>query len=377
MPLANLRYQKQRRDVETLTQHTEAFKIEPRFITRLGQLSTSTRFRDRELMRIQQRMNLLGELVEYGLSGVELVYPNEINEDYLGDIQTISAETSLRIQGIVVDLSSISKFRFGAFTSINHEIRNSAITHLKSAIEICEDVEADYVLLLLNSDGYDTPFGLDLIAARDRFALALAEALDAFSDVRITFQPTPNEQRQRHFFQSTAEITLLCHKVESLLTNPLHLEYLFAGHTLLTVCPNLTYSFLNGEEISNVLSILLENARLTGITIDSLASQYLMSNKTLLNFSSLTGALYLLKMAGYTEHFCIQPQSKHSPTVQDIRNSMDWLRSQIAFVNHLDDDKVILSHLDPQKNIGWLDAYLIRAASPHLAVLPPIDFFEI
>ena len=69
-------------------------------------------------------------------------------------------------------------------------------------------------------DGYENAFGADLVAARDRFAEGLAEAMDAVPGVRVAEEPKPYEPRGHILYGTTPEGMLLGMKVEAMLKNP-------------------------------------------------------------------------------------------------------------------------------------------------------------
>jgi len=377
MPMADLRYQRKRRNIESLIEHTESFKIEPQFITRPWTFNAQEKILHDTALTLKQRMNITAELVDYGLTGIEVLYPQEINEKNITYFQDFARENSLKINSVVLDFSLEAIFLHGALSSSNRKIRELACERLKMALELNDELETDYALIIINTDGYETAFGVDLVAARDRFTLALVDALDANPDVRIALQTTPARWHQRHLFYGTAEILLLCQKIESLLTHSDHRERFIDGHAVTTIIPNFNYLTLLGEDPTSSLSLILETARLSGLCFNYYSQGSHGFFEPAVDTSFFTSALYALKMVGFRECFCVNVCSYTVSPDQALKNAIDHLRANIAFVNYLDDDKIILSHQDPKKNKGWLDAYLIRAASPQGEALPPIDFFQI
>lgn len=377
MPLSDLRYQKKRRDLESLIEHTDSFKLIPRFITRPWTFN----FRDGLIKQteysLKKRLDLVAELVDYGLSGIEILYQYEINEENLDFFQKFVRGNFLRLASIVVDYSFDPAFESGSLSSPVKKIRNQAIEHLKAALEISEELNTDYTLIMLNNDGYESAFGLDLTAARDRFATGVAEALEAVSSARIAFQTTQTRQHQHSLFHSASDLIMLCQKIESLITNPDLRERMYAGHTVITVAPDLKYIAQTREEPASAANFLMEGARLAGISYCTFPHATLYgANEISEDSFNIKGLLYALKMTGFIENMSLQVDSHIAPPVQALKNLMDKFRAYIAFVNYLDDDKIILSHMNPGNNKGWLEAYLVRANSPHVNTLPPLEFFQ-
>lgn len=374
MPMSDLRYQKKRRSSAALIKHAESFSLQPTFITRP---STFNRAPAAPEMTLTQRLDLAKDLAEYGLRGVELSYPNEINENTLSNFENFVRDSSLVIKSVLIDYSQNPEYIYGALSSPLPNVRRKAIEQLKTLLEINEELETEYTLILLNSDGYNNGFGFDQTAARDRFALGVVEALEYFPEMRIAFQPQACSNFRRPLFYSTTEVLFLCQKIESLITGSDHREIMLDGHALVTVNPNLQFIPRLGEDPSTTLSLLLEATRLSGVNFGTGPAENYSFFDPFGDFSLIKSALYQLKLAGFQGNFCITMDSGSVPPEQALKNTIDFLQSQLQFVNYLDDDKIIHSHLHPEQNPGWLEAYLIRAASPHVESLPALDYFQV
>jgi xylose isomerase len=374
MAMSDLRYQKKRRSSAALIKHAENFSLQPTFITRPW---TFNRTQGTPELTLAQRLNLAKDLAEYGLRGVELVYPYEINENTINDFQNFVRDSSLVIKSVLLDYSQNPEYVFGALSSPLPAVRRKAIEQLKTMLEINEELETEYSLILLNTDGYNNSFGFDQTAARDRFALGVVEALEYFPEMRIAFHAQPCRNARRPLFYSTAEVLFLCQKIESLITGSDHREIMLDGHSLVTVNPDLQFMPRLGEDPSTTLSLLLEATRLSGVNFGIAPNESYSFFDPYADFSLVKSALYQLKLAGYHGNFCITIESGIIPPEQALKNTIDFLQSQLQFINYLDDDKIIQTHLHPDQNPGWLDAYLIRAASPHVESLPAIDYFQV
>ena len=81
-------------------------------------------------------------------------------------------------------------------------------------------------------------------------------------------------------------------------------------------------------------------------------------------------------MYGYKGYFGIDINPERMPVQQALKNCMDALRAANDRINALDHEKIIYSTTHPDKNRGWLEAYLIRARAPKPDVLPPLPPFE-
>ncbi len=377
MSMADLRYQKKRRDHSSLIQHLDKFKVEPRFITRPWTFNSASEYLPVPKLTREQRLDTVKELADYGLAGIELLFPQEIDEENLADLETFQNESNLRIVSVGIDFSLDPMFIHGALSSPVKTVREKAILLLTDALELNIELETDYALIILNAEGYDTAFGADLMAARDRFASAIGEIADNYPDIRLVIQPQPPRLHQRQLFYSTAELILACQKVEALLTHPDHRSQLMDGHAVITMIPDLTDIPRLGEDPASSLSLILEHARLAGVALSYFPQNSHATAGSLLDFDYLKYAIYVLKMAGYKEAFHLNVGSTTISPIQALKNMIDMVRASIAFINYLEDEKLILTHLHPEKNQGWLEGYLTRITSIHQQTLPPMPFFQI
>ncbi|MCI0513708.1 hypothetical protein L0128_10885 [candidate division KSB1 bacterium] len=376
MPITDLRYQKKRRDGDSLIQHAENFKIQPRFVTRPWTFNAPFPTAVNNLS-LKQRMQLMVELVPYGLSGFELVYHQEINPQNLKEFIKFANDFALKIYGIVIDFASEPGFSPGVLAASEKKVHAQAVSYLKAALEFTEEIEADYALLLLNNEGYNQHFGLDLISARDRFTLSLVEALDNFPEVRLILQAAPVFGYWYPLFPTTAELVLLSQKIEALLSHNHHREQLIAGHTIISILPDLIYLHHLGEESVASTSLLLETGRLAGIGLNYFANNPGLTPLPNLESDFLKSIFYLLKLTGFKETIHLNVSNAPHTPAPVLKNLMDGVRAWLTFVNYLDDDKIILSQQAPEKNQGWLEAYLLRATAPHGKTLPPMAFFQL
>lgn len=374
MPMSDLRYQKKRRSSTAQIRHAENFSLQPTFITRPW---TFNLIKGTPELTLNQRLNLAKDLAEYGLRGVELVYPYEINEDTVDDYQDFVRDSGLVIKSVILDYSLDPDYLFGSLSSPLPNVRRKATEQLKMMLEINEELDTEYSLILLNTEGYNNSFGFDQIAARDRFALGVVEALEYFPEIRVALQAQSCRNTRRPLFYSTAEVLFLCQKIESLITGSDHREIMLDGHALVTVNPAMQFTTKLGEDPCATLSLLLEATRLSGLNFSTAPLENNFRYGPSDDLNSLKSALYQLKLAGFQGNFCITTDTGIIPPEQAIKNTIDFLQSELHFINYLDDDKIIQTHLHPDQNPGWLEAYLIRAASPHVESLPAIDFFEV
>jgi len=99
-------------------------------------------------------------------------------------------------------------------------------------------------------------------------------------------------------------------------------------------------------------------------------------NVGVLSPESTEASLYVLKMYGYKGYFGPDINPERMPVQQALKNCFDALRAANERINNLDHEKIIMATSHPEKNRGWLEAYLIRERAPKGISLPPLPPFE-
>ena len=318
------------------------------------------------------------ELEDYGLTGVEAHYPNEINEDNLDLWKHFTRDTGIRLLTVIPLLFYDAAFEWGSLSSPLPPVRRMAIDRLKRTLELNKELDTDFAVVWPGIDGYENPFGLDFYAARDHFAQGLAEAMDAVPGVRVAFEPKPYEPRGRILYGTTAEGVLLGQKVEAMLRSDGNRQLLGEGHALVGLNPEVGHMLMAFEDLPYAFSLVMEYGRLLHSHWNSqpLGNYDQDLNVGVISPEQLEAALYTLKMYGYRGYFGIDINPERMPVDVALRNSMDALRAANDRVNSLDHERVLWAVAHPDRARGWLEAYLIRARAPHperLAPLPPLE----
>jgi len=381
MSFLDLRNQRKRRSPEELIAHLKEFELDLKFSAGVWFFSPGGgRFHDRYTkdMSIAERLEIAAELADYGLKGLEAHYPNEINEDNVDLYKKLEKETGIRLITVVPNLFYDSQFEFGSLSSPIEKVRKAAIERTKITLRLNRELGTDFAIVWPGIDGYENPFGIDLMAARDRFAEGLAEAMDEVPGVRVAEEPKPYEPRGRILYGTTAEGLLLAQKVEDLLESDENREILDEGHALVTLNPEIGHVLMGYEDLPYALSLVMEYGRLAHTHWNSqpLGNYDQDLNVGVISPEQTEAALYVLKMYGYRGYFGIDINPERMPVQQALKNCMDALRAANDRINALDHEKIIYSTMNPDKNRGWLEAYLIRARAFKPENLRPLPDFE-
>jgi xylose isomerase len=379
--MIDLRDQMVRRDPEDLIKHMEDFELDLKFSAGVWFFAPGGgRFHDRYVddLPIADRLEIAAELSDYGLSGLEAHYPNEVNGENIDLYRDLEKSSGIRLVTIVPNLFYDSQFEFGALSSPIPTVRKAAIDRTKATLRLNREMETDFSIVWPGIDGYENPFGLDFTAARDRFAQGLAEAMDAVPGVRVAEEPKPYEPRGKILYGTTPEGILMAQKVESLLQSEENRRILDDGHSLVGLNPEVGHVLMGYEDLAYAFSLVMEYGKLAHTHWNSqpLGNYDQDLDVGVIGPEQTEAALYALKMYGYSGFFGIDINPERIPVRQALMNCMDALRAANDRINSLDHEKVIKSRYFPERNRGWLEAYLIRTRARDAAGLPPLGDFE-
>jgi xylose isomerase len=377
MTFLDLRQQAKRRTPEELVEHLNDFELDLKFSAGVWFFAPGGgRFHDRYVpdQPIEARLEIAAKLADYGLKAMEAHYPNEINEDNLDVWKNFVRDTGIRILTVVPLLFWDAQFEWGSLSSPIPAARRAAIERTIRTLELNRELDTDFAIVWPGIDGYENAFGMDLVAARDRFAQGLAEAMDAVPGVRVAEEPKPYEPRGHILYGTTYEGLLLAQKVEGLLQNEENHRLLAKGHALMTLNPEVGHMLMGYEDPPYAFSLVLEYGRLAHTHWNSqpLGNYDQDLNVGVIAPEQTEAALYVLKMHGYQGYFGIDINPQRMPVEQALRNCMDALRAANDRINSLDHEQVIWATTHPDQARGWLEAYLIRKRALHPEKLPPL-----
>lgn len=378
MALIDIREQARRRTPDELVRHLNGFELDLKFSAGVWFFSPGGgRFHDRYVpeMSIEERLDIAASLADYGLAGVEAHYPNEVNEDNAHLYKQLERDTGIRLVLIAPLIFYPNIYEFGALSSPLPEARQSAIERTKRTLALAKEIGCDMVVVWPGIDGYENPFGMDLVAARDRFCQGLAEAMDAVPGVRVAEEPKPYEPRGHILYGTSYEGLLLAQKVEGLLENQENKKLLAEGHALVGLNPEVGHMLMGYEDPPYSFSLIMEYGRLAHTHWNSqpLGNYDQDLNVGVISPEQTEASLYALKMYGYQGYFGIDINPERMPVEQALRNCMDALRAANDRINSLDHEKVIWATTHPDKARGWLEAYLIRKRAMHPENLPLLE----
>lgn len=377
MPLVDLREQAVRRTPEQQVAHLRAFELNLRFSAGIWYFSPpASRFHEKYQadVEIERRLEVAAQLVPYGLGALEAHYPNEINEGNVEPWKRVCQQAGLRILTVIPLLFWDREFEWGSLSNPRAEIRKRAIERTRATLALNRQLDTDFAVVWPGIDGFENSFGMDFVAARDRFIDGLAEALDGVPGVRIAFEPKPYEPRGRILFGSTAEGLLLCQRVEKRLHAAENRRLIDGGTPLACMNPEIGHVLMGFEDLAYAFSLPLEEGRLAHTHCNSqpLGNYDQDLNVGVVSPEQTEAWLYTLKMYGYRGYFGIDVLPERMPVEMAVRNSIDALRAANDRINAVDHEAIVFAQNHPDRARGWLEGHLIRMRARFPERLPPL-----
>ena len=368
MPMRDLSGQKVRRSGEELVRHLESFSLDLRFSAGVWFFAPGGgRFHDRYAgdISMEGRIEKAIGLMDQGLVALEAHYPNEVNDDTL-DLFKSAGEQGLRLVTVVPNLFYEAQYEFGSLSSPIEKARRSAIDRTITTLQINKERDTDFAIVWPGIDGFDNTFGQNHVAARDRFAEGLAEAMDAVPGVRIVIEPKPYEPRANILYGTTSEALLLCAKVEALLGSDENRRILGDGTTMMGLTPEVGHMLMAYEDLAYAFSLVCEYGRLghTHWNSQPMGNYDQDLNVGVVYPEQTEAALYALKMRGYQELFGLALHPERMPVERALTNCLDSLFALNERINGLDHGRIVECVENPGENRGILEALLIRARYP-------------
>jgi len=373
--------QSRRRSPAQLLKHLQAFDLDLKFSAGVWYFFPGGgRFHDAYVDRPKERDEWLRRVFEvaaslrrYGLAGLEAHYPNEVDEENIEQYVRFGRETGVRLISVIPNLFFDRCFEWGALSSPLPDARRTAIARTVAALRLNRQLRNDFAIVWPGIDGYENPFGMDFVAARDRFCAGLAEAMDAVPEVCVAVEPKPYEPRGHIFYGTTAEGILLAQKVEANLRADTHRRLLQRGISRVGLNPEVGHMLMGGEDLAHAFSLVMEYGKLfhTHWNSQPLGNYDQDLNVGVISPEQTEAALYVLKMYGYRGYFGIDINPERMPVERALINCMDALKAANERINKLDHEAILACTTHPAIHRGVLESLLIRARAPVSARLSP------
>jgi len=165
----------------------------------------------REAYTMEERIRAASKIK--GLQGIELHYPDIVNEENLSIVKKSLSDTELVCSLVTPSLSGEAKWMRGALTNSNTQLRKEAIERVKKAMDVSVELRANKINLWPGQDGYDYPLQTDYLRSWNMIIEAVNECALYNPKVKICLEYKLKEPRTHIFMGTVGKILFLIDSV--------------------------------------------------------------------------------------------------------------------------------------------------------------------
>ena len=139
--------------------------------------------------------DLLTRASKAGINAADLNFPDHFENIKLQELNETLKQLNIHLNGLAMRYYSEEKFKLGAFTNPEKEIRKKAIEETKKGIDVLSELNGDLLTLWMGQDGFDYSFQADYRQLWDWTIDALREITSYNPKIKIALEYKPNEPR--------------------------------------------------------------------------------------------------------------------------------------------------------------------------------------
>lgn len=175
----------------------------------MGQLKDRFSFYQQE-RTLEEKIALVSQIE--GVTGVEMVYPNELSDPPLA--KDLLAKYNLRLSAVNVNLKGDPRWHQGALTARDGATREEAGRWLRRGMDIAAELGSNLVTMCPLADGHDYPFEVNYVQAWRHFIEGIQTAADYRPDVRLSLEYKASEPRARVIIGNAGKSLYACTEVD-------------------------------------------------------------------------------------------------------------------------------------------------------------------
>jgi sugar phosphate isomerase/epimerase len=261
------------------------------------------------------------------IEGVELVGNWHIRKDNAEEVAKHLERTGLKCVSIIPDHFGEAKWKFGAFTSKDPEIRKSAIAAAREMIDIAAMLDCPAVSLWPGQDGFDYCFQSDYLLERQWLTEGIRECCEYNPRMNICLEYKPKEPRQHSHISRVADTLLL--------VNSLGVEN--AGITI-----DVGHSFIAYENVAEAVALCKHYG-------DRLMHMHFNDNYRYWDDDMIAGSVhtveflelfYWLNKTGYDGWYSMDQFPYREDGAAAVRESVKWLKAMISRLRQYNHDDI-------------------------------------
>lgn len=206
---------------------------------------------------VLERIKLVGKM--RGISGIEIHYPYEVDEDSFEAVRAACRNEGLKIVTIAPGLFREMEFKDGAMVSLDRKVRRKAIERFKTAMRMCLELKragegGEFTIYWPAADGYTYTLTSYHPQRRKMMRDALIECLEDVKGGAIAVEHKPNDPAAKTYYGTTAENILLVRDVRAAIGDK-------AGKRI-GINPEMAHLLMANASLGEDISLILEEKML-------------------------------------------------------------------------------------------------------------------
>jgi xylose isomerase len=366
--LRDLSYQKKIRTREELIEQMKSFKLELKLSVGIWYFTPGGgRFHEPYVgeKSIEERLTMAEELAEFGVTGIEAHFPDEVNFDNLHRYTELEKRAGIKLVGVPFSHFYDKMFEFGSLSNPDPAIREKAVQVAVDGLKLVKEAGARCAISWPGIDGYTYSLGTNFYWMWNTFEESMARAMDEVPGVRIAIEPKPYEPAPNNIYRTTAEGILAAQRIEKKLRSSENRNLLEKGYTLVGLNPEIGHVRMGYEDAAAAYSLVAFEGRLAHVHINSqpLGNYDQDLNVGVVEWQQAEALLYALKMIGYQEYFGIDINPERMPVKKAIELNSRALQIMIERIEALPHERLIDCYLQPDEYRGEIEMILLESMS--------------
>ena len=363
--LRDLSYQTKLMSPDELIKHMKSFKLDLNMSIGIWCFTPGRgRFHEEyvETKNIKQRLKMAEELAEFGITGIEAHFPDEVNFDNLHLYKELEKNTGIKLVGVPFSHFFSKDFEFGSLSNPHKDKRDKAIQIAIDGLRLVEEAGANCAVSWPGIDGYTYSYGNPFYYMWNFFEESMAAAMDEVPGIRIAIEPKPYEPAPNNIYRTTAEGILAAQRIEKRLKNKKNRELLDKGTTLVCLNPEIGHVRMGFEDAPCAFSLVCLEGRLAHTHWNSqpLGNYDQDLNVGVVEWQQAEALLYALKMIGYKEFFGIDINPERMPIKKAVEINTKVLQIMNERIEELPHDRIIECYLEPANHRGELEEIMFN-----------------
>lgn len=317
----------------------------------MGQLKDrfSTYHHERTLA---EKMALVNEVD--GVTGIEMVYPNELSD--LPLVKDLLNQSGLSLSAVNVNLKGDPRWHHGALTARDRATRHEAVQWLKRGMDIAAELGSGLVTVCPLADGHDYPFEINYTNVWRDFIEGIREVADYRPDVRLSLEYKPSEPRARVILGSASKSLYACLEVD---------------RPNLGVTLDMGHALYSGESCAESVALLAGAGRLFLVHgNDNYRNWDWDLIPGVVNFFDLVESTFYLLQTEYRGWVAFDVFPARLDPVRTMQSSLRMYQLVLNLINQVGQDTLAhaIAEKDVPETLGLLQSYL-----EHHSLIPSGD----